>query len=162
MKSRTLLLIAVIIVATTLLGNTVVRYMGLKDTAGVEKGMTFSEYTALIPEENRLDFHNYSFYPNDHGFPVMIRCVDDKIVQIYVVDLSKSSASKENFEKIKVGMNLAQVCQIVGAPGGIAKSDDKTLAYNVRNEMMYLIQFTLTDGVMYVESVTSESLQDNG
>ena len=159
MNTRTLIFVAIIIVATTLLGNTVVRYIGLQDTAGIEKGMTFAEYTAKIPEEERLDFWNYSFYSNNHGFPVMIRCEEDKIVQIYVIDLTKSRSTQENFEKITQGMTLTQVTQKVGAPGGITKADDKTLAYNVRNEVMYLIRFTMTDDVLYVESISSESLK---
>ena len=159
MKNKTLIIIAVIVVAITLLGNQATLYFNLQDTAGVETGMTFSEYAALIPAEDRLDFGNYSFYPNDRGFPVLIRCEEDKIVEIQVIDLSKTSIKKESFEKITEGMTLSQVSQMVGVPGGIAKADDKTLAYNVRNEMMYLIRFTSTDGVLYVQSVTSESLE---
>ena len=161
MKTRTLIIIAVIIVAITLLGNQASLYFSLQDTAGVEKGMTFAEYAALIPAEDRLDFGNYSFYPNDRGFPVLIRCEENKIVEIQVMDLSKISAKQESFEKITVGMTLSQVSQKVGVPGGIAKADDKTLAYNIRNEMMYLIRFTSTDGVFYVESITSESLEQD-
>lgn len=159
MKNRTLIVIAIIVVAITLLGNQASLYFSLQDTAGVEKGMTIAEYKALIPEEDRLDFGNYSFYPNNRDFPVLIRSEADKIVEIQVLDLSKISAKKESFEKITVGMTLTQVSQRVGVPGGIAKADDKTLAYNLRNEIMYLIRFTQTDGVFYVESITSESLE---
>ena len=42
MKTRTLIIIAVIIVAITLLGNQATLYFSLQDTAGVEEGMTFS------------------------------------------------------------------------------------------------------------------------
>ena len=82
MKTKTLIIIAVIFVALTLLGNQASLYFSLQDTAGVEKGMTIAEYKALIPEEDRLDFGNYSFYPNNRDFPVLIRSEADKIVEI--------------------------------------------------------------------------------
>ena len=159
MKTKTLIIIAVIFVALTLLGNQATLYFSLQDTAGVEEGMTFTEFHAKIPKEKRNDFGNYSFFANNRGFPVLVRCEEDKIVEIQVIDLSKTKATQESFEKITVGMTLSQVSQRVGVPGGIAKDDDQTLAYNVRNEMMYLIRFTEKDGILYVESITSESLE---
>ena len=159
MKRRTLILLAIAIVATTLLGNSIIRYFGIKDTGSVETGMTFAEYTQLIPEEERLDFFNYSFYLNDFNYPVLIRCAEDKIVQIQVIDPSGITIKQESFEAIKEGMTLSEVSRKVGVPSGIAKADGQTLVYNVRNERLYLIRYTLRDEVQYVESVTAVSLE---
>ena len=159
MKNRTLIAVAVIMIALTLVGNRATLYFSLQDTAGVEKDMTFAEYTALFPEDKRMDFWNYSLYANNREFPVLIRFEEDKIVEIQVVDMSKAKATQENFEKITEGMTLSMVTQMVGAPGGVTKTDNMTLAYNIRNKVMYLIQFVEKDGVLYVQSVTSESLE---
>lgn len=159
MKTRTLIVIAVIMIALTLLGNQATLYFSLQDTAGVEEGMTFAEYTELFSEDKRMDFQNYSFFSNNREFPVLVRFGEDKIVEIQVIDMSVAKASQENFEKISEGMTLTKVTQIVGAPGGVAKTNDMTLAYNVRNKVMYLIQFAEDDGVLYVQSITSENLE---
>ena len=159
MKTKTLIIIAVVFVAVVLLSNKIALYFGLQDTAGLEKGMTFTEYSQLFPEEKRIDFCNYSICDNDKGFPVLIRCEDDKIVQIEVIDLSEVSDKSTRFEEITPGMTLSQVVHKVGAPDGYSKVDDETLMYNSRNERIYLIQFTLTDNVLYVQSVTSESVE---
>ena len=159
MKTRTLIIIAVIIVAITLLGNQATLYFSLQDTAGVEEGMTFTEFTAKIPKEERNDFWNYSFFANDRGFPVLVRCEEDKIVRVEVIDASKTSTKDSRFEEITQGMTISQVFQKVGTPYGYSKTDDKTLVYISQNETMYSICFTLTDNVLYVQSVTSESLE---
>jgi len=90
---------------------------------------------------------------------VLIRCEDDKIVKIQVIDLSKASDKPERFEELTPGMTLSQVVQKVGAPDGYSKVDDMTLVYNSRNEWIYQIQFTSEDNVLYVKSVTSESIE---
>lgn len=159
MKTKTLLIVAVAIVAVTFLGNSFFRWLGLKDTAGIEVGMSYTEYVEKIDKEDRLDFWNYSIFINSHNIPVLIRCEDEKIVQIHPIDLSKADPSQEKFEKIAEGMTLSQVCALVGPPGGIAKDDDRTLAYNVRNEIIYLIRFVETDSILYVESVSTKSMQ---
>ena len=159
MKSRTLILIAIVIVATTLLGNSIIHYIGIQDTGSVEKGMSFTEYTQLIPEEERLDFFNYSFFLNDFNYPVIIRCAEDKIVQIQVIDPSDVAVKQEIFEKITAGMSLSEVSRMVGVPVGISKTDSQTLVYNVRNETMFLIRYTLREDVQYVESVTAVALE---
>jgi hypothetical protein len=159
MKSRTLILIAIVIVATTLLGNSIIHYIGIQDTGSVEKGMSFTEYTQLIPDEERLDFSNYSYFLNDFNYPVMIRYVDNEIVQMQVIDPSDVAVKQEIFEKITAGMSLSEVSRMVGVPVGISKTDSQTLVYNVRNETMFLIRYTLRDDVQYVESVTAVDLE---
>jgi len=159
MKTRTLIIVAIAFVLIVLLSNRISLYFGLQDTAGLEEGMTFTQYTELFPEDKRIDFCNYSICVNDKCFPVLIRCEDDKIVKIQVIDLSKASDKPERFEELTPGMTLSQVVQKVGAPDGYSKVDDMTLVYNSRNEWIYQIQFTSEDNVLYVKSVTSESIE---
>lgn len=159
MKKRILLVVAVVIVATGWFGNKILNSIGLRDTNDIVTGMTFAEYLAKTPEDEHLDFWNYSFFVNNYNYPVLIRCEEDKIVQVQVIDLSKTKTSQERFEEITVGMSLLDVSRRVGTPLGTAKDDDMTLVYNSRNETLYLIQFTLTDNVLYVQSITSKSAQ---
>lgn len=159
MKTKTLIIIAVIFVALTLLGNQASLYFSLQDTVGVEEGMTFTEFTAKIPKEERNDFWNYSFFANNRGFPVLVRCEEDKIVRVEVINSAKTSTKDSRFEEITPGMTISQVFQRVGTPYGYSKTDDMTLVYISRNETMYSICFTLTDNVLYVESITSENME---
>ncbi|MBO5892184.1 MAG: hypothetical protein J6Q30_05665 [Oscillospiraceae bacterium] len=158
MKTKTLIIIAVIFVAVTILGNRATLYFNLQDTSGVEEGMTFTEYTALIPKEERNDFWNYSFFANNRGFPVLVRCEEDKIVKVEVINASKTSTKESRFEEITSGMTISQVFQMVGSPYGYSKTDDKTLVFISRDETMYSIRFTLTDNILYVESIATESI----
>ncbi len=159
MKKRILLVVAVVIVATGWFGNKIMHNVGLRDTNDIVTGMSFDAYLEKIPDDEHLDFCNYSFFVNNYNYPVLIRCEEDKIVQVQVIDLSKTKTSQERFEEITVGMSLLDVSRRVGTPLGIAKDDDMTLVYNSRNETLYLIQFTLTDNVLYVQSITSKSAQ---
>lgn len=161
MKNRTLVALAVAIIAATLLGNSILEYLAIKDTGGVAVGMTFAEFEAQMPKEERLDFWNYSFYPNDYEYPVLARCEEDEIVQLQVIDISSIRANQETFEKLTVGMTLSQVTRMVGVPGGIAKADDHVLVYAADSELLYQIRYVLTDGVMYVESITTLNVEQS-
>ena len=158
MKTKTLIIIAIIFVSVTLLGNWATLYFNLQDTSGVEEGMTLAEFTAKIPQDERVDFWNYSFFANNHGFPVLIRFEEEIIVDVEVVDATKTSIKQSKFEKITPGMTFSQVFQLVGKPYGYSKIDDMTLVYVSRNDMQYMISFTMKDQVLYVQGVTSESI----
>jgi hypothetical protein len=159
MKKRILLVVAVAIIATGWLVNKIMRDIGLRDTGDITVGMTFAEYIDKVPADEHLDFCNYSYFVNNHGFPVLVRCVDDTIVQMQVIDLSKTRATQERFEKITAGMTLSEVSGQVGTPMGIALADDMTLIYNCQNKYMYMIRYTLTDHILYVESVTCRDME---
>ena len=161
MKNRTLVAIAVLMVAGTLLGNMIAGYIGIKDTCDIEVGMSFAEFEEQIPKEDRLDFWNYSFYPNNSDYPVLIRCEEDKIVRVQVIDISRISTKQAAFEKLTVGMTLSEVTQRVGVPGGIAKADDHVLVYASGNKLLYQIRYTLIDGVMVVESIAAMDLEQS-
>lgn len=158
MKTKTLIIIAIIFVSVTLLGNWATLYFNLQDTSGVEEGMTLAEFTAKIPQDERVDFWNYSFFANNHGFPVLIRFEEEIIVDVEVVDATKTSIKQSKFEKITPGMTFSQVFRLVGKPYGYSKIDDMTLVYVSRNDMQYMISFTMKDQVLYVQGVTSESI----
>ena len=161
MKRNTLLIVAAVIIVATLFGDWLIGKVSKKDmldTKGVVIGMTYGEYTE-ISGDGRLDFYNYSFFVNDDNYPVLVRFEENKVAEVHALGAIKAAAKEKQLEKITVGMNLTKVSQMVGAPVGIAKVDENTLFYNLKNETAYLIRFALKDNVLYVENITTESME---
>ena len=158
MKKRILLVAAIAIIATAWFGNKIMHNIGLKDTGDITVGMSYTEYLEKTPVEERLDIGNYSYFVNNHGFPVLIRCVDGAIVHMQVIDLDKTRTNKDRFEQITEGMTLLQVSNLVGTPLGTALDDEMSLIYNCQNKYMYTITYTEKDYVLYVESITCKDM----
>ena len=158
MKKRILLVAAIAIIATAWFGNKIMHNIGLKDTGDITVGMSYTEYLEKTPVEERLDIGNYSYFVNNHGFPVLIRCVDGAIVHMQVIDLDKTRTNKDRFEQITEGMTLLQVSNLVGTPLGPALDDEMSLIYNCQNKYMYTITYTEKDYVLYVESITCKDM----
>ncbi len=156
MKKRILLVVVVAIIATAWFANKIMHNVGLKDTGDITVGMSYAEFLEKTPEEERLEIGNYSYFVNNHGFPVLLRCVNDSIVQLQVIDLDKTRTNKERFEQITEGMTLSEVSILVGTP--IAIADQMSLIYNCQNKYMYTITYTEKDYVLYVETVTSRDM----
>ena len=156
MKKRIILVVVVAIIATAWLANKIMHNVGLKDTGDITVGMYYTEFLEKTPEEERLEIGNYCYFVNNHGFPVLLRCVNDSIVQLQVIDLDKTRTNKERFEQITEGMTLSEVSILVGTP--IAIADQMSLIYNCQNKYMYTITYTEKDYVLYVETVTSRDM----
>lgn len=156
MKKRILLVVVVAIIATAWFANKIMHNVGLKDTGDITVGMSYAEFLEKTPEEERLEIGNYSYFVNNHGFPVLLRCVNDSIVQLQVIDLDKTRTNKERFEQITEGMTLSEVSILVGTP--IAIADQMSLIYNCQNKYMYTITYTEKDYVLYVETVTCRDM----
>ena len=156
MKKRILLVVVVAIIATAWFANKIMHNVGLKDTGDITVGMSYAEFLEKTPEEERLDIGNYSYYANNHGFPVLLRRVNDTITQLQVIDPDKTRTNKERFEQIKEGMTLSEVSILVGTP--IAIADQMSLIYNCQNKYMYTITYTEKDYVLYVETVTCRDM----
>ena len=156
MKKRILLVVVVAIIATAWFANKIMHNVGLKDTGDITVGMSYAEFLEKTPEEERLEIGNYSYFVNNHGVPVLLRCVNDSIVQLQVIDLDKTRTNKERFEQITEGMTLSEVSILVGTP--IAIADQMSLIYNCQNKYMYTITYTEKDYVLYVETVTCRDM----
>ena len=156
MKKRILLVVVVAIIATAWFANKIMHNVGLKDTGDITVGMSYAEFLEKTPEEERLEIGNYSYFVNNHGFPVLLRCVNDSIVQLQVIDLDKTRTNKQRFEQITEGMTLSEVSILVGTP--IAIADQMSLIYNCQNKYMYTITYTEKDYVLYVETVTCRDM----
>lgn len=151
---NTLLIIVIAIIVTSLLGDFVVQKLALFDYGGVEEGMSFAEFEQLIPEDERFDYHGFSFYMNEAGYPVIFKWSEDRCVQeIKSYDPANSKTSVSNFEKIQKGMSLYEVAATVGLPVGSETSDGYVLRYWATGGAQYDISYTLTDGMLYVDSV---------
>ena len=158
MKKRILLVAAVAIIATAWLANKIMHNIGLKDTGDITLGMSYTEYLEKTPEEERMDIGNYSYFVNNHGFPVLLRCVDDTVVQLQVIDLDKTRTNMERFEQIKEGMTLSDVSNLVGTPIATSTAHNIELIYNCQNRYMYTITYTEKEHVLYVESITYKDM----
>ena len=158
MKKRILLVVVVAVIATAWLANKIMHNVGLKDTGDITVGMSYTEYLEKTPEEERLDIGNYSYYANNHGFPVLLRRVNDTITQLQVIDPDKTRTNKARFEQIKEGMTLSEVSILVGTPIATAATEKIELIYNCQNRYMYTITYTEKDYVLYVESITCKDM----
>ena len=153
--NKILLWVVVAVLATSLFGNTLMRYIGSNDTCGVELGMTFEQYTGIISEQERLDFCGYSFFLNDFNYPLCVRFEQGKIVQLMRIDVSKLGRTEAAFEGLTAGTSIGEVMQKVGLPSMASETQEQTLVYLLSDQLSYHLQYTLTDGILYLESVTA-------
>ncbi len=151
---NTLLIIVIAIIVTSLVGDFVVQKLALFDYGGVEEGMSYAEYEQLIPEDQRFDYHGFSFYVNEASCPVIFKWSEDKCVaEIKSYDPARIKTSPDNFEKMQKGMTLYEVAATVGLPVGSETAEGYVLRYWASGGVQYDISYTLTDGMLYVDSV---------
>ena len=151
---NTFLVIVIAIILTSLVGDFVVKKLALLDYGGVEEGMSFAEYEQLILEDQRFDYHGFSFYMNEAHYPVIFKWSEDKCVaEIKCYDPANIKTSASNFEKLEKGMSLYEVSSRVGLPIGSESGDGYVLRYWTTGGVQYDITYTLTDGMLYVDSV---------
>ena len=151
---NTFLIIIIAVLVTSLVGDFVVKQLALFDYGGVEEGMSFAEYEQLIPEDQRFDYHGFSFYMNEAHYPVIFKWSEDKCVaEIKSYDPANIKTSSSNFEKLQKGMTLYEVAATVGLPVGSESTDGYVLRYWASGGVQYDITYTLTDGMLYVDSV---------
>ena len=71
MKKQSLLIISVLLFFIMLAAIfTMIRFL---DHDGIRKGMPFTDYYALISEEDRFDYLGYSFYEKENGDSVVVQ-----------------------------------------------------------------------------------------
>lgn len=151
---NTFLIIVIAIILTSLVGDFVVQQLALFEYGGVEEGMRFEEYAQLIPEDQRFDYHGFSFYMNEAHYPVIFKWSEDRCVaEIKCYNPANINTSASNFEKLEKGMSLYEVAATVGPPVGSETNDGYVLRYWATGGAQYDIHYTLTDGMLYVDSV---------
>ena len=151
---NTLLIVVIAIILTSLVGDFVVQKLALFDYGGVEEGMSFAEYEQLIPEDQRFDYHGFSFYMNEANYPVIFKWSEEqRVAEIKSYDPANIKTSTSNFEKLEKGMSLYEVAATVGLPVGSESEDGYILRYWASGGVEYNIRYTLTDGMFYLDSV---------
>lgn len=151
---NTFLIIVLAILITSLVGDFVVKQLALLDYGGVEEGMSFDEYAQIIPEDQRFDYHGFSFYMNEANYPVIFKWSEDRsVAEIKSYDPANIKTATSTFEKLQKGMSLYEVSATVGLPIGSESDDGYVLRYWASGGVEYDITYTLTDGMLYLESV---------
>lgn len=113
---------------------------------GLYPGMKYSDYMSAIDEDIRLDYAGYSFYEKKNGDGMLVHfdLTDDDLAidEIRYYPKAFVDNSKENFEKIEIGMSLYEVVSLVGVPHHSGLSGSLAVTFDADDGTQYRIYFS--------------------
>ena len=145
MKKQSLLIISVLLFFIMLAAIfTMIRFL---DHDGIRKGMPFTDYYALISEEDRFDYLGYSFYEKENGDSVVVQFSPDgkTVEKVRVYPRFLTSNTQKRFHKIESGMTIYKVVSLVGVPHYSATSGMISMVFDAADGTEYSIYFTRED-----------------
>lgn len=101
--------------------------------------MSFTEYTAIVPDEQRLDWLAYSFFQSRDGKTVAVEfdaIERNTVVKVHV--LEKAICTAETIKDIENGMPLLEVIAKIGNP---VKARGDNLIFRGEGETWHWLKF---------------------
>lgn len=132
---RKILLCIVIVFALLTACNTNYQYSA-EDFIGKDRDYLNS----LVPEDQRFDYQEYSFFEDSKGNPCVVVYGRREISDFYTFPKKKVDTSKATFEKIQKGMTIYEVVELVGIPHRTATSGFSTMVFQ-GDDGEYVIYF---------------------
>lgn len=125
-------------------------------------GMSVDEFRKSHPKESCLYILDYAFYNDQQGNEVMavLDARGGPECQYIVQEIYKYpdvNASLENFEKIKAGMTIYEVSELIGCPVGCFTSGMFTLTYLIEDDSVCTIYYS-TNHPVVVNEICFEKL----
>lgn len=114
-----------------------------KGNLNIEKGMSYSEFMELTKGLSLFQFGKYACYEENNANLVIEFGEDDDNNSIIVnyQRFPKRKVSLEDKNKIKKGMTIYEVVEILGTPSGIVTSGLIVVAFPISYKDMITVQF---------------------
>ena len=159
-KRNRILILALSVVVLIFLITVIVTTIQCNDYRGAYVGMSYSEFTELMPKTEYYSYYPYVFYTNSTGHYVVAHLSgDNKIIEIKCFNKLFTNKSPLAFATIKEGDHIYDVVAKVGIPFDSFTSGMDSCAFKASNGSTYSIYWHSVDtesGYEYVvDSVTA-------
>jgi hypothetical protein len=114
---------------------------------GVHAGMSRTDYTTTISDEDRFDCLNFSFYKNLFGDSVVVRFSADfnTVADVQVYSKLGTNTSVKAFSEIETGMSIYDVVSKVGIPNRSTTSGMISMDFVANDGTEYRIYWNYLD-----------------
>ncbi|MBQ3154333.1 MAG: hypothetical protein IJB88_03785 [Clostridia bacterium] len=108
----------------------------------IEVGMTWEEYTAIVPEDIRLDFLNFSCFTASDGKFVVVKFRNDSPNSVFSVDVVDSAVlTEDSFSRVEKGMTFLETVKLIGLPREQLQMGVIVVEYDSQDGKKYQVQF---------------------